>query len=104
MTNPTVAVADAASGPVPPTLSATELPPSVGAFHYTRYKVCTPPLEAGGIESGRHPVVIAGGGPVGMALALGLANHGVRCVILEREQESEWAGAQFDSSLEAGPA
>jgi 3-(3-hydroxy-phenyl)propionate hydroxylase len=85
MTNPTVAAADAASGPVPPPTSTTELPPSVGAFHYTRYKVCTPPLEAGGIEPGRHPVVIAGGGPVGMALALGLANHGVRCVILEAD-------------------
>ncbi|MDQ0037208.1 3-(3-hydroxy-phenyl)propionate hydroxylase [Variovorax boronicumulans] len=86
MTNPTVVVAaDAASGPVPPTLRATELPPSVGAFDYTRYKVWTPPLEQGGIEPGRHPVVIAGGGPVGMALALGLANHGVRCVILEAD-------------------
>ena len=42
----------------------------------------TPPLEEG-VEPGRHPVVIAGGGPVGMSLALGLANHGVRCVILE---------------------
>ncbi|MGJ7505575.1 FAD-dependent monooxygenase [Variovorax sp. ZT5P49] len=76
---------DAASGPVPPPASATELPPSVGAFHYTRYKPWTPPLEEGGIEPGRHPVVIAGGGPVGMALALGLANHGVRCVILEAD-------------------
>ena len=94
MTNPTVAAAvpapgtraaDAASGPVPPMASATELPPSVGAFHYTRYEACTPPLEPGGTEPGRHPVVIAGGGPVGMALALGLANHGVRCVILEAD-------------------
>ncbi|MFS2168314.1 FAD-dependent monooxygenase, partial [Variovorax sp. Varisp62] len=39
----------------------------------------------GGAEPGRHPVVIVGGGPVGMALALGLANHGVRCVILEAD-------------------
>jgi 3-(3-hydroxy-phenyl)propionate hydroxylase len=76
---------DAANGPVPPPASTTELPPSVGAFHYTRYKPWTPPLEEGGIEPGRHPVVIAGGGPVGMALALGLANHGVRCVILEAD-------------------
>ena len=76
---------DAASGPVPPPASATELPPSVGAFHYTRYKPWTPPLEPDGMEPGRHPVVIAGGGPVGMALALGLANHGVRCVVLEAD-------------------
>lgn len=96
MTNPTIAAeapapapgaiaADAASGPVPPMPSATGLPPSVGAFHYTRYKPWTPPLEQGGVEPGRHPVVIAGGGPVGMALALGLANHGVRCVVLEAD-------------------
>lgn len=94
MTNPTVAAAapapgtraaDAASGPVPPMASASELPPSVGAFHYTRHEARTPPLEQGGTEPGRHPVVIAGGGPVGMALALGLANHGVRCVILEAD-------------------
>src|SRR5450830_1655362 len=86
MTNPSVAAfADAASGPVPPPMRTTELPPSVGAFHYTRYKSWTPLLEQGGIEPGRHPVVIAGGGPVGMALALGLANHGVRCVILEAD-------------------
>ncbi len=38
-----------------------------------------------GVEPGRHPVVIAGGGPVGMALALGLANHGMRSVILEAD-------------------
>jgi 3-(3-hydroxy-phenyl)propionate hydroxylase len=86
MTNPPAAApGDAASGPVPPPASATELPPSVGAFHYTRYKPWTPPLEQDGTEPGRHPVVIAGGGPVGMALALGLANHGVRCVILEAD-------------------
>lgn len=94
MTNPTNAVAapapgpraaDAATGPVPPMASASELPPSVGAFHYTRYKPWTPPLEHDGMEPGRHPVVIAGGGPVGMALALGLANHGVRCVVLEAD-------------------
>jgi len=86
MTNPPAAApGDAASGPVPPPASATELPPSVGAFHYTRYKPWTPPLEQDGVEPGRHPVVIAGGGPVGMALALGLANHGVRCVILEAD-------------------
>jgi 3-(3-hydroxy-phenyl)propionate hydroxylase len=60
------------------------LPPAVGDFHYTRFAPWLPPLE-GGFEPGRHPVVIVGGGPVGMALALGLANHGVRCVILEAD-------------------
>src|SRR5947208_1215985 len=77
------AAGSAASGPVPPR-TADALPPAVGAFHYTRFAPFTPPLEAGR-EHGRHPVVIAGGGPVGMALALGLAHHGVRSVILEAD-------------------
>jgi 3-(3-hydroxy-phenyl)propionate hydroxylase len=72
----------AATGPLPPPAGA--LPPPVGAFRYTRCMPWTPPLEEG-VEPGRHPVVIAGGGPVGMALALGLANHGVRSVILEAD-------------------
>ena len=81
----TTRTADAATGPVPPPSSATALPPSVGAFHYTRFAPRLPSLDADGMEPGRHPVVIAGGGPVGMALALGLANHGVRCVVLEAD-------------------
>ena len=80
---PAASPGDAATGPVPPASYET-LPPPVGAFHYTRFKTWTPPLEHG-MEPGRHPVIIAGGGPVGMALALGLANHGVRSVILEAD-------------------
>ncbi|RZL88573.1 MAG: FAD-dependent oxidoreductase, partial [Variovorax sp.] len=82
-TLPSARAGDAASGPLPP-MPGEALPPSVGAFHYTRFAPFTPPLE-GGVEPGCHPVVIAGGGPVGMALALGLANHGVRSVILEAD-------------------
>ncbi|MDM0106746.1 FAD-dependent monooxygenase [Variovorax sp. J22R24] len=82
VTPPTARAGDAATGPLPPV--AGELPPSVGEFHYTQFKPWLPPLEEG-VEPGRHPVVIAGGGPVGMSLALGLANHGVRCVILEAD-------------------
>lgn len=67
-----------------PQLDGDALPPSVGAFDYTRYAQWLPPLE-GGLEPGRHPVVIVGGGPVGMSLALGLANHGVRSVIIEAD-------------------
>ena len=67
-----------------PQLYGDALPPSVGAFEYTRYAPWLPPLE-GGLEPGRHPVVIVGGGPVGMSLALGLANHGVRSVIIEAD-------------------
>lgn len=79
---PAARAGDAASGPVPPV--AGELPPSVGAFHYTRFAPVLPALEDG-VEPGRHPVVIVGGGPVGMSLALGLANHGVPSVILEAD-------------------
>ncbi|MBT2321604.1 FAD-dependent monooxygenase [Variovorax paradoxus] len=79
---PAARTGDAATGPRPP--AAGELPPSVGAFHYTRFTPALPPLESG-VEAARHPVVIAGGGPVGMALALGLANHGVKSVILEAD-------------------
>jgi 3-(3-hydroxy-phenyl)propionate hydroxylase len=73
---------DAATGPLPPV--AGELPPSVGDFHYMRFDPRLPALE-NGVEPGRHPVVIAGGGPVGLSLALGLANHGMKSVVLEAD-------------------
>ncbi len=82
VTPPTARAGDAATGPLPPV--AGDLPPPVGAFSYTRFAPSLPSL-VDGVEPGRHPVVIAGGGPVGMALALGLANHGVRSVILEAD-------------------
>lgn len=81
---PSARVGDAAGGPLAPQLGGDALPPSVGAFDYTRFAPWLPPLE-GGMEPGRHPVVIVGGGPVGMSLALGLANHGMRSVILEAD-------------------
>lgn len=34
------------------------------------------------------PVLIAGGGPVGMALAAGLSRFGVRCLVAERTDGS----------------
>ena len=42
-----------------------------------------PPPELRGVD-GRYPVVIVGAGPVGMAMALDLAQHGVQSVVLER--------------------
>ncbi|KQP49955.1 FAD-dependent monooxygenase [Pseudorhodoferax sp. Leaf274] len=60
------------------------LPPPVGAFHYMRFAPLLPPLRDG-VEQRRHAVAIAGGGPVGMALALGLAAQGVACVLLEAD-------------------
>lgn len=32
------------------------------------------------------PIVIAGAGPVGLALALGLSHHGIRCLVVERKE------------------
>ena len=33
-----------------------------------------------------YDLVIVGGGPVGFATALGLANHGVRSIVLEADE------------------
>jgi 3-(3-hydroxy-phenyl)propionate hydroxylase len=41
-----------------------------------------PELDAGATR--HHPIVIAGGGPIGLATALDLARHGVPSVIVER--------------------
>lgn len=41
---------------------------------------------AGSSSSDRVPVAIVGGGPVGLSLALGLARHGVRSVLVERKE------------------
>ncbi|KWF71622.1 FAD-dependent oxidoreductase [Burkholderia pseudomultivorans] len=43
-----------------------------------------PPLDRG-VDTQRHAVAIVGGGPVGLAVALGLANHGIRSVLLEAD-------------------
>ncbi|WP_433733273.1 FAD-dependent monooxygenase [Nocardia sp. CA-129566] len=41
-----------------------------------------------------HPVVIAGGGPVGIAVALELASQGVRPVVLERRDRGDYYPAR----------
>ncbi|WP_454825124.1 FAD-dependent oxidoreductase [Paraburkholderia xenovorans] len=43
------------------------------------------PSLGGGVETSRHAVAIVGGGPVGLTLALGLAKHGIRCVLIEAD-------------------
>jgi len=53
-------------------------------FEYRRYPLRVPAL-AGGADPVRHPVAIVGGGPIGLALALGLARHGVRSVVIEAD-------------------
>ena len=58
--------------------------PFVSYFDYTQFPPLVPELQEGR-DGTRHPVVIAGGGPIGFALALGLARHGVRSVVLEAD-------------------
>lgn len=41
------------------------------------------------------PVAIVGGGPVGLATALGLAHHGVRSVVIERDLEAPRGSRAF---------
>jgi len=48
-------------------------------FHYRHYPARLPALRAGE-DAARHRVAIVGGGPIGLALALGLARYGVPSV------------------------
>ena len=43
-----------------------------------------PPPELGAAEIRHVPVIIAGGGPIGLATAVDLARHGIASVVLER--------------------
>ncbi len=57
---------------------------SIGAFRYQRHEPRIPALREG-VETRVWPVAIVGGGPVGLALALGLARHGVSSVVFEAD-------------------
>ncbi|MGK5011727.1 FAD-dependent oxidoreductase [Janthinobacterium sp. MDB2-8] len=55
-------------------------------FHpYPHVPKVYPPGKAVGTGTQHVPVLIVGGGPVGLATALGLARHGVRSVLLEAD-------------------
>ncbi|MGP8474809.1 FAD-dependent oxidoreductase [Burkholderia sp. PR2] len=54
--------------------------PFVAARHPAHLPTCSD-----GVDMQRHRVAIVGGGPVGLAVALGLANHGIRSVLLEAD-------------------
>ena len=57
----------------------------IGPFVYRRHAPSLPPLDAEAGERTRHRVVIAGGGPVGLTVALGLARWGVPSVVIEAD-------------------
>ncbi|WP_321851658.1 FAD-dependent oxidoreductase [Burkholderia diffusa] len=54
--------------------------PFVAARHPAHLPTCSD-----SVDMQRHRVAIVGGGPVGLAVALGLANHGIRSVLLEAD-------------------
>jgi 3-(3-hydroxy-phenyl)propionate hydroxylase len=53
-------------------------------FDYRHYPLRRPRL-VDGADPVRHAVAIVGGGPIGLALALGLGRHGVRSVVVEAD-------------------
>ena len=53
-------------------------------FAYRVHPVWLPPAHA---PEEKVQVVVVGGGPIGLALALDLARYGVRCVLLEAERQ-----------------
>jgi 3-(3-hydroxy-phenyl)propionate hydroxylase len=57
----------------------------IGPFEYRRYPPSLPRLNAEGGEARHHRVLIAGGGPVGLAAALGLARLGLDSVVIEAD-------------------
>ncbi|MGD9944322.1 MAG: FAD-dependent monooxygenase [Burkholderiaceae bacterium] len=54
-------------------------------FEYKHHAARIPALTADGSDPQRHRVVIAGGGPTGLALALDIARHGVPVTVLEAD-------------------
>ncbi|WP_278652591.1 FAD-dependent monooxygenase [Pandoraea pnomenusa] len=56
--------------------------------HYAPASLATGNATAADTDgNGTVPVTIVGGGPIGMVTALALARHGVRCVVLQAEQQ-----------------
>ncbi|VVD68934.1 monooxygenase [Pandoraea sputorum] len=65
------------------TMHKPETTPRASLYHtYRVYPHFAPQSDAPAV-----PVTIVGGGPIGMVTALALARHGVRCVVLQSEQQ-----------------
>jgi 3-(3-hydroxy-phenyl)propionate hydroxylase len=54
----------------------------VSRYSYKPFPYTRPP-EMRGMKPGRYPVLIVGAGPVGLAMAIDLALHGIRSVVLD---------------------
>lgn len=57
----------------------------IGQYVYRRFEPQIPAVDDSRRERDAHKVVIVGGGPVGLATALGLANAGVDSVVIEAD-------------------
>jgi len=51
-------------------------------FEWSRYR-SAPPVELSALEKADHPIAIVGAGPVGLTLALTIAQYGIPVVLLE---------------------
>ena len=54
----------------------------LSTYQYPKYEYVQPPEQKSG-ETRRHPVVVVGAGPVGLATAIDLAQSGVPVVLLD---------------------
>lgn len=64
-----------------------ETTPRASLYHTYRVYPHFPPDAASQADTPIVPVTVVGGGPIGMVTALALARHGVRCVVLQAEQQ-----------------
>ncbi|HEX5737614.1 MAG TPA: FAD-dependent monooxygenase, partial [Hydrogenophaga sp.] len=68
-----------------PSMQEAERIEHIGPFRYPRFAPVLPELDPQNQETRRHRVLIAGGGPVGLATALGLARWGIDSVVIESD-------------------
>ncbi|AKM32825.1 monooxygenase [Pandoraea faecigallinarum] len=64
-----------------------ETTPRASLYHAYRVYAHYHPQPAPHSSAPDAPVTVVGGGPIGMVTALALARHGVRCVVLQAEQQ-----------------